>query len=115
LRREAFPSILWLMIITMYKPGANGSIRYYTIHDRQPLLTAKYALTVAWRAGEGRERDKIYGFDTVTEMDRKIRQVFGRKTRDGYALLYSFIRERSPIKEIDVAARDVAARDVAGA
>jgi len=27
LRREAFPSILWLMIITMYKPGANGSMR----------------------------------------------------------------------------------------
>lgn len=111
MRRKAFTSIISSMIITMYKPGANGSIRYYTIHDRQPLLTAKFALTIAWRAGEGREREKIYGFDTAADMDKKIRQIFGRKTRDGYALLYSFIRERAPIEEL-VAARDVAETDV---
>lgn len=115
MRRKAFPSIMSLMIITLYKPGANGSIRYYTIHDRQPLLTAKFALTIAWRAGEGREREKIYGFDTAAEMDKKIRLIFGRKTKDGYALLYSFIRERATIEELG-AARDVAAREaVAGA
>jgi len=110
LRRKAFLSIMSLMIITMYKPGANGSIRYYTIHDRQPLLTAKYALTIAWRADEGRECEKIYGFDTAADRDKKIRQIFGRKTKDGYALLYSFIRERAPIKDA-VAASDVAARE----
>jgi len=82
------------MIITLYRPGAGGSIRYYTIHDRQPLLTSRYALTVAWRSGEGREREKMYGFETIAEMDKKIRQVFGRKVKDGYTLLYSFIRER---------------------
>lgn len=111
MRRKAFLSIIRVMIITMYKPGANGSIRYYTIHDRQPLLTAKYALTIAWRSGEGREREKIYGFDTAADRDKKIRQIFGRKTKDGYALLYSFIRERAPIKEI-VAESDDAAREV---
>lgn len=82
------------MIITFFKPGADGAIRYYTIHDRQPLLTAKYSLTVAWRTGEGREREKVYGFDTLAEMDKKIRQLFGRRIKVGYKLLYSFMREK---------------------
>ncbi len=82
------------MIITFFKPGADGAIRYYTIHDRQPLLTAKYSLTVAWRTGEGREREKVYGFDTLAEMDKKIRQLFGRRLKAGYKLLYSFMREK---------------------
>jgi predicted DNA-binding WGR domain protein len=81
------------MIMTLYKPGAKSSLRYYTIHDRQPLLTARYALTVAWRVGNGQEREKIYGFETRADMDKKIQQVFRRKIRDGYALLYSFVRE----------------------
>ncbi|HOZ71720.1 MAG TPA: hypothetical protein PLQ29_06150 [Spirochaetales bacterium] len=81
------------MIITLYRPSAEGPIRYYTIHDRQPLLTARYSLTIAWRTGEGREREKVYGFDTLADKDKKIKQVFARKTRDGYSLLYSFIRE----------------------
>ncbi len=85
------------MIITLYKPGADGSVRYYSIHDRQPLLTSRYALTVAWRSGEGRERDKIYGFDTLAQMDARIRQIFKRKIKDGYTLLYSYIRERPAI------------------
>ncbi|TFG83475.1 MAG: hypothetical protein E4H20_05445, partial [Spirochaetales bacterium] len=82
------------MIITLYKPGSDGIIRYYTIHDRQPLLTARYALTVAWRTGEGHEREKIYGFDTLSDMDSKIREVFGKRSKSGYRLLYSFMRER---------------------
>ena len=85
-------TILTEMIITLYKPGSNGSIRYYTIHDRQPLLTARYALTIAWRAGEGRECDKVYGFDTATAMDKKIKQVFKQKLKNGYKLLYSYTR-----------------------
>lgn len=82
------------MIITLYRPGEDGLNRYYSLHDRQPLLTARYALTVAWRTGHGKEREKIYGFDTLAEMDRKIRQLFGRRIRAGYRLLYSFARDR---------------------
>jgi len=85
------------MILTLYKPGADGSIRYYTIHDRQQLLTARYAMTVAWRAGDGREREKMYGFDTIADMDASIRRIFKRKIKDGYTLLYSYIRERPSI------------------
>ncbi|OHD76016.1 MAG: hypothetical protein A3J97_06210 [Spirochaetes bacterium RIFOXYC1_FULL_54_7] len=82
------------MIITMFRTDPDGVIRYYSLHDRQPLLTARYALTIAWRTGEGRDREKIYGFDTLAEMDRKIRQLFGRSARKGYKLLYSFMRDR---------------------
>ncbi|MDX9898576.1 MAG: hypothetical protein RBT62_06630 [Spirochaetia bacterium] len=91
-------TILTSMIITLYKPGSNGSIRYYTIHDRQPLLTARYALTIAWRSGEGRECDKVYGFDTVSEMDKKIKQIFRKKLKDGYTLLYSYTRSGTPVE-----------------
>lgn len=85
------------MIIALYKPGADGLIRHYTIHDRQPLLTARYSLTVAWRIGEGREREKIYGFDTAAERDASIRRIFKRKIQDGYSLLYSFERGQSTV------------------
>ena len=78
----------------MFRTDPDGVIRYYSLHDRQPLLTARYALTIAWRTGEGRDREKIYGFDTLAEMDREIRQLFGRSARKGYKLLYSFMRDR---------------------
>jgi hypothetical protein len=82
------------MIITMFRTDPDGIIRYYSLHDRQPLLTARYALTIAWRTGEGKEREKVYGFDTLAEMDRKIRELFGRRVKNGYRLLYSFMRDR---------------------
>lgn len=96
------------MILTFYKPGADGAIRYYTIHDRQPLLTAAYALTIAWRTGDGRERERIYGFDTLAEMDKKIRELFGRRIKAGYSLLYSFMREKPFGALADTAAADAA-------
>lgn len=80
------------MIITLFRTSASGAIHYYTIHDRQPLLTSRYSLTLAWRAGDAKEREKVYGFDTLAEKDARIRAAFARKTRDGYKLLYSFIR-----------------------
>lgn len=52
-------------------------------------------MTVAWRVGGGQEREKIYGFDTRADMDKKIQQVFRRKIRSGYTLLYSFLREQA--------------------
>jgi hypothetical protein len=84
------------MIMTLYKTSPDGSIRYYTIHDRQPLLTSRYALTLASRKGNGQERERIRGFETQTEMDAMIRKVFSKKMKDGYTLLYSFMRERTP-------------------
>jgi hypothetical protein len=84
------------MIMTLYKTSPDGSVRYYTIHDRQPLLTSRYALTLAWRTGNGQERERILGFDTQAEMDAMIRKAFRRQIKAGYTLLYSFMRERTP-------------------
>jgi hypothetical protein len=84
------------MIMTLYKTGPDGSIRYYTIHDRQALFTSRYALTLAYRTGNGQEKESIHGFETRAGMDAMIRKAFRRKIRGGYTLLYSFIRERSP-------------------
>lgn len=103
------------MIITLYKPGANGTIRYYSIHDRQPLLTAKYAMTTSWRSNEGHEREKMYGFETIAEMDSKIRRIFSRKIKEGYALLYSFMRERPAGVSPDVVSMSTELAGTAGA
>jgi len=94
------------MIITLFKTSKNGALQYYTLHNRQALLTEPFALTVAWRTGEGKERDKIYGFETLAEMDRKIRSIFGKKIKAGYKLLYSFMREKpsSASADSDIAA-----------
>lgn len=86
------------MIITMYRTGEDGRLRYYTLHDRQPVMGHPYALTVAWRTGNGAEREKLYVFDSLADMDRKIRQVFGRRVRDGYRLLYSFSRAQPALR-----------------
>lgn len=67
-------------------------------------MTARYALTIAWRVGDGRETEKIYGFDTRAQMDKKLRDVFRRKIRDGYTLLYSFVREQAVEPHVEVPA-----------
>ncbi len=82
------------MIITLFKTSKSGTLQYYTLHNRQALLTEPFALTVAWRSGHGKEREKIYGFETMAEMDKKIRSIFSRKIKAGYKLLYSFMREK---------------------
>jgi hypothetical protein len=102
------------MIITMFRTDPDGIIRYYSLHDRQPLLTARHALTIAWRTGEGREREKIYGFDTLAEMDRKIRELFGRRARKGYKLLYSFMRDRPAAAAPDSMLASQAMRAISG-
>ncbi len=89
------------MLITLYKKAEDGRLHFYTIHDRQPVLTARYALTAAWRVGDGKERERVYPFDTVADMDRKIRELFTRRIRDGYRLLYSFSRNPHHLPEVD--------------
>jgi hypothetical protein len=76
------------MIITLYKTGQDGRLRYYTVHDRQPALDSPYALCSAWRIGMGREREKLHRFETRA----KIRELVSRKLKEGYRLLYSFSR-----------------------
>jgi hypothetical protein len=80
------------MIITLYKAGSDGKILYYTIHDRQLVLDAPYALCAAFRVGMGRERERLHRFDSLAERDRMIRSLIARRLKDGYRLLYTFSR-----------------------
>lgn len=75
------------------KHGQDERILYFTIHDRQPSLTAPYALTTAYRVGSGRERERHYDFGNISEMDVAIRSFLARRIKDGYHLLYSWSRD----------------------
>jgi hypothetical protein len=81
------------MIVTLYRNGEDGKTLYYTVHDRQQLLTAPYALTTAWRTGNGKEREKVYAFESLAAMDLMIRQVLAKRIKAGYRLLYSWSRD----------------------
>ncbi|MDA8424938.1 MAG: hypothetical protein M0Z80_02275 [Treponema sp.] len=74
------------------KNAKDGRLHYYTVHDRQPVLDAPFALCSAWRIGIGRERERLYRFQSVVERDRMIRKLVSRRLRDGYRLIYSFSR-----------------------
>jgi hypothetical protein len=82
------------MIITLFKEGADGRIRYYTIHDRQPALDAPYALCASWRVGAGRERERLHRFESLAQRDRTVRTLVARRVKDGYRILYFFSRSK---------------------
>jgi hypothetical protein len=85
------------MIITLYKTGHDGRIHYYTIHDRQPVLDAPFALCSSWRIGTGRERERLHRFETSTERDKAVRSLVARRIKDGYRILYFFSRSKFAI------------------
>ena len=80
------------MIITLYRTGADGKTHYYTIHDRQPVLDAPYAICASWRIGLGKERERLHRFETLLERDTMIRRLISRRVRGGYKILYTFTR-----------------------
>jgi hypothetical protein len=81
------------MIITLNKIGSDGRTHYYTVHDRQPVFDAPYALCASWRIGLGKERERLHRFQTLLERDKMIRRLIGLRVRDGYKILYTFTRD----------------------
>jgi hypothetical protein len=81
------------MIITLYKVGKDGKTHYYTVHDRQPLLDAPFAICASWRVGLGKERERLHRFESLPERDRTIRRLVSRRVKDGYRILYTFSRD----------------------
>jgi hypothetical protein len=80
------------MIITLYKAGKDGKNHYYTIHDRQPVLDAPYAICASWRIGLGKEREKLHRFERLLDRDKMIRRLISLRVKDGYKILYTFTR-----------------------
>jgi hypothetical protein len=80
------------MIITLYKVGKDEKTRYYTVHDRQPVLDAPYAICASWRIGLGKEREKLHRFQSLLDRDKMIRRLISQRVKDGYKILYTFSR-----------------------
>lgn len=80
------------MIITLYKVGKDGKTHYYTVHDRQPVLDAPYAICASWRVGLGKERERLHRFQSLLDRDKTIRRLIGCRIKDGYKILYTFSR-----------------------
>lgn len=102
------------MIVTLYRNGDDGKTRYYTVHDRQQVLTSPWALTAAWRSGNGREREKLYTFETLAAMDAMIRRLLSRRIGAGYRLLYSWSRDARWSTSVDAGADASAAPPLEG-
>lgn len=80
------------MIITLFKVGRDGKTYYYTVHDRQPVLDAPYAICASWRVGSGKEREKLHRFETLLDRDKMIRRIIAQRVKGGYKILYTFTR-----------------------
>ncbi|MDP3177766.1 MAG: hypothetical protein Q8M76_07670, partial [Spirochaetaceae bacterium] len=78
--------------ITLFKTGKDGTLHYYTVHDRQQVLDAPYAICASWRAGLGREREKLHRYERLADRDAAIRKLIAKRIKDGYRLLYTFSR-----------------------
>lgn len=90
------------MMITLYKEDSKKKLHYYTIHDRQASLLSQYTLTVTIQVGDGKSRELHYTFETSKEKDAKIRELFRKRIKSGYTLLYSYDRnEGKTTKMID--------------
>jgi hypothetical protein len=80
------------MIITLFKVGKDGKTYYYTVHDRQPVLDAPYAICASWRVGSGKEREKLHRFESLLDRDKMIRKIIAQRVKAGYKILYTFTR-----------------------
>jgi hypothetical protein len=81
------------MHLTLYKKEADDIYRYFHIHDHQRHLFEKPTITVARGDVGTRFTEKHYTFESFSEKDRKIRELFEKKIRDGYEVLYRFPKD----------------------
>ena len=81
-------------MITFYKPSDAGVVRYYSVHDRQGSLFLTHGFTAVWGSFPKAGRERVYTFEDRESMDRKLREIFRRRVRDGYRVLYSFSRNQ---------------------
>ena len=71
---------------------SDGSIRYYSIHNRQPHFFSRYSFTAIWGMDQSTGREKVYTFNTRREMDSKLREIFNDRIARGYKVLYSYAK-----------------------
>ncbi len=77
-------------MITLYRASADGGLRYYTIHNRQRHLFSKHSFAVSWGAHLSTGRERLYTFDSQSEMEDKLQQIVSQRLKSGYKVLYSY-------------------------
>lgn len=82
------------MTITFYKKSDDGKVQYYSLHDRQGDFFSPFVLTAIWGSELDSGRVKVYSFSTGKEQDKKLRDIFNQRVRNGYRVLYSFARNK---------------------
>ena len=81
------------MMITFYKTRNDGSLRYYSIHDRQSHLFSRFSFSVIYGMDQESGRERVYTFQTRREMDAKLREIFNERVRLGYKVLYAYAKK----------------------
>jgi hypothetical protein len=80
------------MTVTFYRKQEDGKVQYYSIHDRQGDFFTPFVLTAVWGNDLNTGRVKVFTFKNSEELDKKLRNVFLSRVRNGYKVLYSFAR-----------------------
>jgi hypothetical protein len=78
------------MIIALYKLKESGEMGYYYLHDYQGHLFSPYTLTSIWGKNFSMGKEKSFTFNTQSEMDAKVRELFKEKLLAGFKLLYTY-------------------------
>lgn len=78
------------MMIALYRITKTGQMDYYYIHDYQGNLFSPYTFTVIWGKDLNTGKERSFTFSTRIEMDEKLRELFNKRVKDGYKLLYSY-------------------------
>ncbi|HAK45940.1 MAG TPA: hypothetical protein DCO79_08500 [Spirochaeta sp.] len=81
------------MMITFYKAKHDGSLRYYSVHDRQSHLFSKYSFSVIYGMDQGAGRERAFTFQTRRAMDRRLREIFQERVDKGYKVLYAYAKK----------------------
>lgn len=82
------------MMITFYKTENDGSLRYYSVHDRQSHLFSRYSFSVIYGMDQGSGRERVFTFKTRRDMDARLREIFTERIEKGYKVLYSYAKKR---------------------
>jgi predicted DNA-binding WGR domain protein len=78
------------MLIALYKMNKSDEMDYYYIHNYQGHLFSPYTFTAIWGKNQGKGREKSFSFDSEDDMHEKINELFLRKLKQGFKLLYSY-------------------------
>ncbi|MBN1411892.1 MAG: WGR domain-containing protein [Spirochaetales bacterium] len=70
-----------------------GRQYYYHIHDNQKHLFGKFSVTIAWGNVGSKMIEKYYDFDSQFDRDKKIKELFNKRMKEGYQIIHKIPRD----------------------